>query len=114
MCEFFGRQPGSPDKHKVCLRVCVCVCVCVCLLHEASLASLVKMSVRTCVPGAYRCSAYHGHPFPPTHIHPNGADPPHRRLQIKLVMLYALRFEQDGLRIRQLQDLLVTAGIRDR
>lgn len=35
-------------------------------------------------------------------------------VQVRLCMLYALRFEQDGMRIRQLQDYLVTAGVRDR
>jgi hypothetical protein len=29
-------------------------------------------------------------------------------------MLYALRFEQDAMRIRQLQEYLLTAGVRDR
>jgi hypothetical protein len=35
-------------------------------------------------------------------------------VQVRLCMLYALRFEQDGMRIRQLQDYLLTAGVRDR
>lgn len=35
-------------------------------------------------------------------------------LQIRLVMLYALRFEQDSMRIRQLQEYLITAGVKDR
>ena len=36
------------------------------------------------------------------------------RDKIRLVMLYTLRFESDAARVRQLQDFLVTAGVRDR
>lgn len=36
------------------------------------------------------------------------------RDRVRLVMLYALRFEVDAPRVRQLQDYLVTAGVRDR
>jgi vacuolar protein sorting-associated protein 45 len=34
--------------------------------------------------------------------------------KVRLVMLYALRFEADALRVRSLADYLVTAGVRDR
>ncbi len=34
--------------------------------------------------------------------------------KVRLVMLYALRFETDTLRVRSLSDYLVTAGVRDR
>jgi vacuolar protein sorting-associated protein 45 len=34
--------------------------------------------------------------------------------KVRLVMLYALRFEADTLRVRSLADYLVTAGVRDR
>lgn len=34
--------------------------------------------------------------------------------RVRLAALYALRFESDALRLRQLLDYLVTAGVRDR
>lgn len=34
--------------------------------------------------------------------------------RVRLVMLYTLRFEGDALRVRQLMEFLVTAGVRDR
>lgn len=40
--------------------------------------------------------------------------PPWSLAQVRLVMLYALRFEEDQLRTAQLKDYLVTAGIKER
>ena len=35
-------------------------------------------------------------------------------VQVRLVMLFTLRFESDASRVRMLQELLMQAGVRDR